>query len=200
MKREDTEQLIKSTAKEIFFARGRINAKLHEIASAAKVNRALMHYYFRSRENLFDVVFREAMHESFLMMFEILNSDKEFEEKIEEAVHHIVDVLNHYPYIESFIISEINKNPSSAGSISAIRNGKNLMTPFMKEIAAYLRKRKIGGIRPEQFMVNMMSLCAYPSSTKPIIRKVLSMTEKEYQDFMDARRKMLTCLVLMKYR
>jgi TetR/AcrR family transcriptional regulator len=199
MEQSSTEQLIKNTAKNIFFTKGHINAKMHEIATAAKINRALLHYYFRSRENLFEIVLKEAMEESFIKMFHILSEHLPFEEKIEKAVHHIVDILSEYPYIESFIISEINKNPSAANTISVIKDGKNFLRSFLKEIDQYLKKNKITVVRPEQFMVNMMSLCAYPSSTKIIIQQVLSLDEEQYTKFITARKKMLPSLVLMKY-
>src|SRR6476660_9341182 len=127
MTQQVTEELIRTTAKQIFFAKGNINAKMHEIAAAAKINRALLHYYFRSRENLFEVVLKEAMQESFLKMFEILSENIPFEAKIEKAVYHIVDILAEYPYIESFIISEINKNPDAADKLTLIRDGRKFM-------------------------------------------------------------------------
>ncbi len=199
MEEETTEQLIKKTAKNIFFTKGHINAKMHEIASQAEINRALLHYYFRSRENLFEVVLKEAMEESFIRMFRILSEDLPFEKKIEKAVHHIVDILSEYPYIESFIISEINKNPEAANSISVVKDGKDFLRSFLKEIDQYLKRNKITAIKAEQFMVNMMSLCAYPSSTKIIIQQVLSLDEAQYKKFIAARKKILPALVLMKY-
>jgi TetR/AcrR family transcriptional regulator len=55
-----TEELIKETAKKIFFKEGKFNATTQEIADAAGVNRTLINYYFRSRNTLFDLVFKEA--------------------------------------------------------------------------------------------------------------------------------------------
>ena len=132
-------------------------------------------------------------------MFEILSEKIQFEKKIEKAVYHIVDILAEYPYIESFIISEINKNPGTAGTISVIKDGKDFMKSFLKEINSYLKSNKIKGVDPKQFMVNMMSLCSYASSTKPIIQQVLSMDENSYRKFLLARKKMLPKLVLMKF-
>ncbi|HYD90018.1 MAG TPA: helix-turn-helix domain-containing protein, partial [Flavobacterium sp.] len=50
---QDTERLIKETAKRVFFGEGRFNATTQEIADAAGVNRTLINYYFRSRDKLF---------------------------------------------------------------------------------------------------------------------------------------------------
>ena len=60
-KKDDaTEELIKNTAKRLFFGEGKFNATTQEIADAAGVNRTLINYYFRSRDKLFDLVFSDA--------------------------------------------------------------------------------------------------------------------------------------------
>jgi TetR/AcrR family transcriptional regulator len=195
---EETELHIKKTAKQIFFGQGKFNAKMHEIAAEAKINRALLHYYFRNRDNLFAVVLQEALEESFLRMFTILSEDKPFEEKIEAAIHQIIDCLAEYPFIENFIISEMNKNPDSALTRTTIAKGRAFTKKFMKEIAAYIRKHKLPYLKPEHFIVNMMSLCAYPSSTKPVIQSILGMNAKDHKAFVLNRKKMVTRMVLMR--
>lgn len=197
MKEKQTEERIKQTAKRIFFGKGHFNAKMHEIAHEAGFNKALLHYYFRNRENLFDVVLREAMEDSFVKMFAILSHEKPFEEKIRGAIDHIIDCLAEYPFMENFIISEINKS-DSVSNMSPIKPGKSFMKSFKLEIADYLKKNKITQISPEQFMVNMMALCAYASTTKPIIKNILGFSEKDYAQFLEERKRILPAIVLMK--
>jgi TetR/AcrR family transcriptional regulator len=198
MKDITTELRIKETAKRIFFSDGRFNAKMHEIAEEADINRALLHYYFRDRENLFDVVMQEAMDSSFVQMFRILSQELQFEQKIEEAVHHIVDCLTEFPFMETFIISELNKDPEKGKQLSAVKDGKKFMKGFLKEISAYIKKHKLPYSGPGHFMVNMMSLCAYPATTKPIVKNILGLSEPAYRKFMGDRKKTLTKLILMK--
>ena len=193
-----TELQIKEAAKRIFFGKGHFNAKMHEIAKEAKINRALLHYYFRDRSNLFEIVLKEALDESFIRMFAILATTKPFEVKIREAVHQIVDCLAEYPFIENFIISEMNRNPASDLTRSTIRDGRAFTRKFLVEIKAYISQNRLPHIRPEHFMVNMMSLCAYASSTKPIVQNILGFGEKEYKKFLLERKKMITAMVLMK--
>ena len=77
-----TEDLIKETAKKIFFQQGHLKATTQEIADAAKVNRALIHYYFRSRNLLFDRVLQEAMTGFMHQVLSVLESEASFKEKI----------------------------------------------------------------------------------------------------------------------
>jgi len=199
MDKKQTEQLIKDTAKHLFFARGQFNARMDDIAREAKLNRALLHYYFRSRENLFEVVLKEAMEESFLKMFAILSSDQPFEAKIRQAVHHIVDCLADYPFIESFIISEINKNPADALSLGPVGKGRDFTKKFLKEVSGYIRDHRLPYAKPEHFIVNMMSLCAYPSTIKPIMQNILGHREAQYRSFILSRKKLLPDIILMKH-
>jgi TetR/AcrR family transcriptional regulator len=195
---ETTELQIKKAAKKIFFGKGHFDAKMHEIATEARINRALLHYYFRNRKNLFEVVLGEALEESFIRMFSILSTNAPFEKKVEEAIHQIVDCLAEYPFIENFIISEMNRNPASGLTRRTIRDGRVFTKHFLREIKQYLSKNKLPAIEPEHFIVNMMSLCAYPSSTKPIVQNILGFGENDYRKFLLSRKKMITRLVLMK--
>ncbi len=200
MKEKDlkTEAHIKQTAKHVFFAQGRFDAKMHEIADAGKINRALLHYYFRNRENLFHVVLEEAMEESFIKMFQILTGKELFEIKVEKAILHLLDCLSEYPFIETFIISELNKTQGKS-TLTPIAEGKKFAQTFMKEIQIYLKKNKLTYITPQHFLVNMMALCTYPSSTQPIVRQVLGLqSDRSYKAFLAERKKILPRLVLMK--
>ncbi|MES2565602.1 MAG: TetR/AcrR family transcriptional regulator [Bacteroidota bacterium] len=198
MKEETTEYLIKQSAKRLFFAKGRLNAKMHEIADDAGLNRALLHYYYRNRDNLFQVVLKEAVDETFIRMFSILSEEIVFEKKIEKAIHHIIDCLAQYPFIESFIISEINKEQDPQLTQPLINEGRTFLKKFLKEIEQYIKVNKIPHISPIDFIVNMMALCAYPYSTKPIVQNILGLSEKEYNTFVEKRKKMIVALVLMK--
>jgi AcrR family transcriptional regulator len=198
MKEETPENLIKQSAKKLFFAKGLLNAKMHEIAKDAGINRALLHYYFRNRDNLFQIVLKEAIDETFIRMFSILSEDISFEKKIESAIHHIINCLAEYPFIESFIISELNKEQDQNLTQPLISEGKKFLKKFLKEIDNYIKANKIPHIAPEDFIVNMMALCAYPYSTMPIVQNLLGLTEKEYKIFCEKRKTMITRLVLMK--
>lgn len=111
MSTEQTEDLIRQTAKILFFQKGVLNATTQEIADEARVNRALIHYYFRSREQLLDTLMEEIVNEKKGRVRPILASDMPFREKIAAYIENILDHGLKYPYIENFIISEIARNP-----------------------------------------------------------------------------------------
>jgi TetR/AcrR family transcriptional regulator len=198
MKTSETEQHIKDTAKRMFFGEGRFNARLHEIAAEAGVNKALLHYYFRNRDRLFETVSEEAIDESFLAMFRILGGPGDFETRIASAVREIITSLARYPYIESFIVAEINRNPAGAPGQIAVKGGRAFTQRFLGEVKTYLRKKKAKDLTPQDFLVNMMALCAYAASTKPVICSILNLSEKQFRAFCLGRVPMVTRMVLLK--
>src|SRR6187402_772626 len=104
------EQLIKDTAKRIFFTEGKLSAGTQDIAQAAGVTRTLVNYYFRSKEALFDQVLREGMQDFGKRMDEVIISDLPFRKKIERFIEIFSLEITQYPFREVFMISEINTN------------------------------------------------------------------------------------------
>src|SRR5688572_11885477 len=106
-----TQKLIKEKAKSLFFQKGFLNATTQEIADEAGVNRALIHYYFRSREQMLDVLLDETVQEKKDRVRNILTSDLPFREKIASYIDAVVDYGLRYPYLDNFIISETARHP-----------------------------------------------------------------------------------------
>src|SRR5687767_2481016 len=106
-----TEKLIKEKAKILFFQKGFLNATTQEIADEAGVNRALIHYYFRSREQMLDMLLEETLQEKKDRARKILASDLPFREKIACYIDTVVNYGLMYPYLENFIISETARHP-----------------------------------------------------------------------------------------
>src|SRR5690606_12904032 len=92
-----TEQLIRDTAKRLFFAEGRFHATTQEIAEAAGVNRTLVHYYFRSRDFLFDQVFEEAKVQMQKRWEIFYVPDLTFRQKIEAFIDKFMEESLHFP-------------------------------------------------------------------------------------------------------
>ena len=108
-----TEKLIKEKAKILFFQKGFLNATTQEIADEAGVNRALIHYYFRSRELMLEALLDETLQEKRDRVRSVLTSDLPFREKIAHYIDTIVDYGLKYPYLDNFIISETARRPAS---------------------------------------------------------------------------------------
>ena len=186
--RAHTERLIKETAKRIFFQKGRLKATTQEIADEAGVNRALIHYYFRSRELMLETLLEEVVDDKKEKMRTILTSDLPFREKIADYISYLVDRGINYPHLENFIISEIARNPEKGKILCAKSKSSDLIR---KQLQEEIDNGGIAPITPEHFMVNLSSLCNYPLLAKSIFQMVHGMTDSSYRKFLLDRKQII---------
>ena len=110
-KNTSTESSILDAAKRIFQNKGMDGARMQEIADEANINKAMLHYYFRSKELLFEAVFTNAFALLAPQLNAILNDDSSIEEKIKKFTFNYISFIIKHPYLPNFIIQELNRNP-----------------------------------------------------------------------------------------
>ena len=106
----DAKQRIFDAADEIFVRRGIDGARMQEIADHAGVNKALLHYYFRSKANLARGVWLPSPRHSF-RAFEMMASDMSLDDKIDRFVDAYHTMLTRHPYLLAYVISEAARHP-----------------------------------------------------------------------------------------
>ena len=185
-----TEKLIKEKAKILFFQKGFLNATTQEIADEAGVNRALIHYYFRSRELMLEALLDETLQEKRDRVRRVLTSDLPFREKIANYIDTIVDYGLKYPYLDNFIISETARRPEKVKLFCAKDRFKS--SDLVREaLELEIRKGKIAPISAEHFMVNLISLCNYPLLAKSVIQTIHGLTDTAYRKFLLERKRII---------
>ena len=185
-----TEKLIKEKAKILFFQKGFLNATTQEIADEAGVNRALIHYYFRSRELMLEALLDETLQEKRDRVRSVLTSDLPFREKIANYIDTIVDYGLKYPYLDNFIISETARRPEKVKLFCAkdrFRSSDLIREALEQEI----KKGIIAPISAEHFMVNLISLCNYPLLAKSVIQTIHGLTDTAYRKFLLERKRII---------
>ena len=189
VKELDTEQKILEAAKEVFMKKGYAGARMRTIAETAGINKGLLHYYFKSKEKLFDKIFHELFRKFFPEMNVIFASDKSLFEKIEIFINSYMDILIQNPYLPSFILHELNNNPDVF--IDKILNSKtkpNLMGVMM-QLQMEAQLGKIREINPIHLVMNIVSMCVFPFIGKPILQTVLKISEEDFLTLMELRKK-----------
>src|SRR5215471_10004926 len=106
-----TEQRILDAAHRVFIKRGTAGARMQEIADEAGVNKALLHYYFRSKDRLSDAVFQRVARGIFGRLSEAAGSELELEDKVRLIVGIYLEQLSKTPYVPGYVISEMNQHP-----------------------------------------------------------------------------------------
>ncbi len=188
-----TEEIIKETAKRLFLAEGKLHATMQDIADAAGVNRTLLHYYFRSKEHLFELVFKEALTSFGEQMEKVIISNLPFKEKIEKLIDVFLTQNSHYPYQELFLITEINSQDFDPAKSHRKKAGK--YDQFFLEIQAEMDKETIVAMKPIQFMINLISLMAYPYITRPLFQTTFGKSQTEYAALLKERKTIIMQLI-----
>ncbi|SOD20303.1 TetR/AcrR family transcriptional regulator [Pedobacter xixiisoli] len=181
------EELIKQTAKELFFSKGYLHATTQEIADAAGVNRSLINYYFRSRDLLFQTVYREAVDSLKSQLDKVLYDKIDFQAKISLFIDVYMKELLKYPYRESFLITEIcSKN-------FALKEKKKsaALVHFLKEVGEEMDKGTIKKGDPIQFMFNLFALMSFPVIMKPLYQKLLDISQEKYNTLIAERKQII---------
>jgi TetR/AcrR family transcriptional regulator len=185
------EQLIKDTAKHIFFAEGRLHANTQDIADAAGVSRTLLNYYFRTKDVLIEQVFKEAMLALTTRLDAVMASDQPFKQKIENFIDLFLTESNTYPYQETFLITEINSNTCKYTAEVKPHH----ISMFLKQIEAEMEAGNIESMNPVHFVLNLFSLMSYPLIMSPIYRKAFDLNNESYASLMAERKKMICNMI-----
>ena len=198
-KDQNTEQKILAAARAIFLEKGMDGARMQDIADRAGMNKALLHYYFRNKEKLFETVFMEAATRFFPRVVGIMTAEAPLFEKIEKFVNEYISMLMENPYLPLFILNEVNKQPR--GFTMKIWGEKR--PPFqllMRQIEQEVKKGIIKPIAAEQLIVNMVSMCIFPFLARPMIQWVTAMSDEAFRQFIDKRRKEVSMFIIDSIR
>ncbi len=188
MKESKTKEAIKSAAKNLFFKKGNIHASTQDIANEAGVNRALIHYYFSSRQQLFEVILNDAYQNITKRLHKAVSSDSSFKEKIENFINYYIDEAIEFPFMESFIASEFNRYSEVHFALISNPTTNSVMEGFFAELLLEMKKGTIPSMQPEQFLINITSMCSFPLITKPLIQRTFNMNDEAYLEFIKNRK------------
>jgi AcrR family transcriptional regulator len=186
-----TEQKIKLAAKEVFHRKGYAATRTRDIAEASGINLALLNYYFRSKEKLFQLIMMETMQQFITSISGVFNDPKStLSEKIESIVDHYIEMLLDEPNLPIFIMSELRNHPDVLVTKLPL---KELLTKSV--LANQYKKAVESGKFPPlpflQFIVNIISLTIFPFIGQPIISRVGEMSEEDFRQFVRRRKKMI---------
>jgi len=174
MKRKDknTEQVILQTARKIFIQKGLSGARMQDIADQAGYNKALVHYYFTSKDKLFDLVFEQEFENFFSHLAGILSSG-----------------LSQFPGLPNFVLNEMSRNPEVILKKLKKVPVDKILAGFQKQINAEVKKGTIKKITADQLFINIQSLCIFPFLAKPMIKGLMQFDDKAYMAMIDRRKK-----------
>lgn len=193
-----TQEKIFTAASEVFEEKGYTGARMQEIADRAGINKALLHYYFRTKEQLFRAVFQVLLKKMFGKIFSIFTEQIPFKEKIKRFIDEHIEFMIKNPKLPIFLLNELSQNPALAEGIKEMVNSEQLRdlvyTKHAKELKGYgIRKGDI-----PQLMVTLASFSIFPFAARDMIRIMMPEIDdnKKFNAFMRERKKFASDFVI----
>jgi TetR/AcrR family transcriptional regulator len=200
LKKTPTEDKILSSAKKIFYQKGLKGARMQEIADDAGVNKAMLHYYFRSKEKLFDKVFEQSVKSVTPMLMNVFLETSDLHVKIGHLVDMLIDLFLEEPYLSNFIVNELSQNPEKLFlNVLDYEGGLigKIIPLINTQIQAEIENGNVNSeIRPAELIVNIMSLCLLPIMAQTVLQKTLGIDDERMKRFMLKRKQTVTKFVL----
>lgn len=190
LKEDNTEERILEAAEKLFLEKGFALTSTTEIAKVVGVNQAMVHYYFRKKENLFEAIFEKKLKLLISTFFSISKEDIPFEEKLKRRIELHFDMLKENRSIPFLIINEFCTNPDRLKSLK--EKVKEfpiaLLKQMEKEIKVEVSEGRIRPTKSEDLLVSVISLNAMLFLALPIFKQAVEMTDEELEKFLEHRK------------
>lgn len=193
--KDNTEDKILEAAKTVFIQKGMDGSRMQEIADEAGINKALLHYYFRTKQKLFEAIFNKVFKQIFPNLEAFISSDLPIEEKLGTFIDRYISLLLKNPFLPAFILKEIHRDPEFLASVikSTGVNPNALFNMLEKEMDA-------GNIRrmdPKDLLINILAMSIFPVAAKPLMQIMFFENDKKaYNDFLIKRKETVKGFIL----
>lgn len=197
------EVLIQETAEKLFLEKGFASTSTTEIAKEVGCNQALIHYYFRTKENLFNLIFEKKFREFFQHIFELEDLDKlPFTEKLKHIIESHFDLVRQNPRIPLLIVTEFSRNPEMVAALK--EKLKDVVTGLFKTLNDDLRTEIAAGrIRQVELIdliFNTISINISLFLLLPVASEIMGMDDKQKEIVINHRREEHVTLILNSLR
>jgi len=185
-----TEQKIKEAARRLFTERGFDAVRTRDIAEEAGINLALLNYYFRSKEKLFDIVMLENFQQFVAQLIPVLSDESlSLDEILAKVAETYIEMLRSNPDLPFFVLDQMRNDTSK------IKLAKEEMIKaresFMNRVERAMKEGKIAQVNMGHFMMNFMGLVILPFVAKSILMKVNNINQKEFDALVEERKKLV---------
>jgi len=189
-----TEERILAAAKKIFHSKGFDGARMQEIANEAGVNKSLVHYYYRNKDNLFRAVFEDAFLRLMAKLNEVFFSELSFSSKIETFLTYYISFLSQNSYLPLFILNGLYEKPEEIKAM--LQKMKLSPERLMEQLRKQVKEEFHLDIDPFHLYINILALSIFPLVANPLIRTVFGFSNEQLIQFYDERKTVVPEFIL----
>ncbi len=197
------EEKIIDAAREVFFEKGYNGATMRDIASKAEVNLALLHYYYRTKEKIFEIVISQAFATLFKRLDKVLTSDADIFRKIELMIESYISVGIKYPQLPGFIIHELEINKKLVQPLilkfKEEYNANNSLSVFYADIQNAIDCKIIKPVDIDSLFIDILSLTLFPFAARNFLSGIV-LDNKKYSHFVRERSQYISSFIINNIR
>lgn len=185
----NTEVRIKDAARTLFYKKGYAATKTRDIAEEAGINLAMLNYYYRSKERLFQQIMEESITKIFFSIQIVLHDNSSsLAEKIDHIVSVYIDILSENPNLPVFILGEIQANPENITKRVGLSEEQIMKTALYKQLKTHVKEKGLENLNILHIPINLLSMTIFPFVAKPILNSVSGMNESDFKQFVNERK------------
>ncbi len=200
MSTEPMELRIREVAQRLFFEQGFAATSTTQIANEVGCTQALVHYYYRTKENLFRQIFIEQIEAAFNVISRSLAGDQSFDSFLEKAISMYFDALMANPRLPHFVLEELVSNPERRKYLRENFVKKPtyaiIYMQFEARVKAEQQAGRLAKVDPFDIMISVASLTVFTFVMLPMYQDLLARTDEQVQEFIRHRKKEITRLVI----
>ena len=195
-KDNNTEARIKEAARIVFLNKGFAATRTRDIAEEADINLALLNYYFRSKQKLFNLIMLDALKIFLSSIYDVINDTQlTFEEKLVSISSSYIDTLLVNPEIPLFILSELRNDPAHLIENVGIRD-LVLQSDLIKQLLEKVQSGEFKPVNPLNFIMNIIGMTVFPFLASPILKILGNMDQNEFNTLIESRKEQIPKWVL----
>lgn len=191
-----TEEKIFEAAAQVFEEKGLAGSRMQEIADRAGINKALLHYYFRSKDKLFEAVFAQLAGFMFQKLFACIDNDLPLEKKLQLFYKEHISFLQKHPRLPAFILNEINQHPERIVRIFGSDRITNIRKKLFNQIDEEIKAGTIRKTDKLQLLINVVALSVFPFAAQGLITLIMEEQDIHFNDFVEQRKTELPTFVI----
>lgn len=187
---QNMEKTIMDAAEKLFLEKGFAMVSTTQIAKAAGCNQALVHYYFRTKDRLFEAIFAEKLKTFFSVIFQTHDESLSFEEKLRKYIGAHFDMLMANPKLPFLVMNELTTNPARIDSLKEMLGStiNNVYEPFQKDLDAEIEAGRVRPTNIPDIIYSMIALNVMAFIGAPIMKRILLLNDEFFNTMLLHRR------------
>ncbi|MBD3287412.1 TetR family transcriptional regulator, partial [candidate division KSB1 bacterium] len=185
-----TEEKIILAATDIFLEKGKDGARMQEIADRAGLNKAMLHYYFRSKDNLYYEVFGAQIQKFFDDLSDAIGETDNFSDFLWVFISNYIDFVAPKNKLVRFILWEIEKGGNMVANIlkQNLHDGNQQNNFLVQKVEKAIQEKQIRSVDPVNFVISLIGMCVFPFIGRPILENVYESTRILTPEFLEQRK------------